>query len=529
MEACPRVRVVEDTAAELVVEAGRAVGVVGTSGSHYPAKAVVICSGTFLSGLMHIGMESFVGGRADEPSAETLSASLARAGLALGRLKTGTPPRVDGRTIDYSAMERQDGDDPPPLFSFSAPPREVRQVPCWLTRTLPETHEAIRGGLDRSPLFTGRIQGVGPRYCPSIEDKVVRFPERPRHQVFIEPEGLDTDEVYVNGFATSLPTDVQLAAMHSIPGMEDAEIVRWGYAVEYDFVPPQQLFASLETKAVKGLFLAGQINGTSGYEEAAGQGLMAGINAARSIQGLDPIVLGRDEAYIGVMIDDLVTKGTDDPYRLFTSRAEHRLLLRQDNADMRLADIAHRAGAISKEVWAERTDRRHRIFGVVDAFAATRITPAEGNAILTERGTMPISESQRADQVLRRPEVRLEDVEAMSEAVSKALDGADEGIRWQVETEIKYSGYLERQRAAVARQRELEDKPIPEGFPFAEVKELSAEARQKLSKVRPMSLGQALRVPGVRAADVAVLAVALEKRRRMQSQTQEEPARALDA
>ena len=528
MEEHPRIRVIEDTAAQLVVEGRRATGIVGTSGQEYEARAVIISSGTFLSGLLHVGMESFIGGRMDEPSAETLSGSLAEAGLEIGRLKTGTPPRVDGTTIDYSLMERQDGDDPPPFFSYTAEHRDLTQIPCWLTRTLPETHDILRSGLDRSPLFTGKIQGVGPRYCPSIEDKIVRFPDRPRHQIFIEPEGLGTNQVYVNGFATSLPMDIQEKALHSIPGMADAKILRWGYAVEYDFVYPQQLYPSLETKAVAGLYLAGQINGTSGYEEAAGQGLMTGINAARALRGEDPVVLGRDQAYIGVMIDDLVTKGTQEPYRLFTSRAEHRLLLRQDNADIRLAEIAYRAGAISESTYAERMEKRCRISVLVNLLDDIRISPDEANPVLKAHETSAIAQTHSASQLLKRPQIDLADLEHMSDAVVSGLNGCGDDVRWQVETEVKYSGYLKRQNAAVARQKDLEDKVLEIDFPYLDVKEISTEARQKLAEVRPRTLGQALRIPGVRSADVAALRIAIEKYRRS-GKSRKEQRDAVDA
>jgi len=510
IEADPRITIVQDIAARCVVEGGGLVGLVGVSGREYACRTAIISSGTFLNGLMHVGLRTEVGGRVDEPAATHLSESLRALGLSLGRLKTGTPPRVDGRTLDYSAMKLQPGDEPPPFFSFTAPRRTFEQVACWLTSTTERTHEIIRGGLDRSPLFTGRIKGIGPRYCPSIEDKVVRFPERDHHQIFIEPEGLNTSEVYVNGFASSLPEEVQLAALRAVRGMEEAVMNRPGYAVEYDFVFPHQLYPSLETKLVRRLYLAGQINGTSGYEEAAGQGLMAGINAARSVMGLPPVILGRHEAYISVMIDDLVTKGTEDPYRLFTSRAEHRLLLRQDNADTRLADRALEAGMIDEAEHRRRKDKVRRVQVFVEALERTRIGPEEANPVLAARGTAPIGAPQSAVHLLRRPEITLADLDAMA-ALGDDLSPEE---RWQAEVAVKYEGYLARQEEAAERQQALERRQIPADMEYAKVVALSAEAKQKLANVRPTTLGQAARVPGITPADIAVLAIALEQRRR---------------
>jgi len=506
-----RVRIVAEQAGQLKIEGGRIVGVIGVSGTEISCRAAVVATGTFLNGLMHVGLSSSVGGRVGEPAASELPRSLAAGGLALGRLKTGTPPRVDGRTINYSVMTPQYGDEPPPFFSFETPPRSVQQVPCWLTWTNAATHRLILGGLDRSPLYTGRIKGTGPRYCPSIEDKVVRFPEKDHHQIFIEPEGTATSEVYVNGFPSSLPEDVQLAALRTIRGMEEAVVNRFGYAVEYDFVFPHQLTPSLEAKAVKALFLAGQINGTSGYEEAAGQGFIAGVNAARSVSADPPIVLRRHEAYIGVMIDDLVTKGTEDPYRLFTSRAEHRLLLRQDNADVRLADRAREIGLIRGDELRRRQEKARAVESLVSRLREIPVPPEKANPVLTGKGTTPITEAQSAYRLLKRPEITLDEIVRM---VSEDMAGIHGEIAWQAEIEVKYEGYLVRQREAAERQAAAENREIPPDFSYDAVKALSAEARQKLRTVRPATLGQAARVPGITPADITVIAIALEARRR---------------
>jgi tRNA uridine 5-carboxymethylaminomethyl modification enzyme len=487
----PGLAIIEDVACDVLMRGGCVAGLRCESGRTLAARAVILTTGTFLRGVLHCGTRMWPGGRIDEPAAENLSACLERLGLRLGRLKTGTPPRIDGRTLDYSRLAEQPGDPDPVRFAFAEEKVSgtFSSVSCWITETTPEVHTLIRANLDRAPMYTGQIRSVGPRYCPSLETKIVRFADRPRHQVFLEPEGRTTHFVYCNGLSTSLPEDVQDAIIRGIPGMEHAAILRYGYAIEYDFVPPTQIQATLETKAVGGLYLAGQINGTSGYEEAAGQGLLAGINAARSLQGRPPVVLRRDQAYIGVLIDDLVTKGAEEPYRMFTSLAEHRLILRHDNADRRLSSLGRDVGLVPDAAWQRLQEKERQIAAAQEVLRSTF------------RG------GRTLDSLLRRPEVTWQSLAAEAAALA-ALKISPEA-REQVEIEAKYAGYLARQAAQIERARRMEERPIPPGLDYAAVPHLRAEAREKLTRVRPRSLGQAARVSGVGPADLAVLMIHL--------------------
>jgi len=491
IERQPGLDLKQGMAVGLMVESGAVTGVLDQLGVGYHARAVVLTTGTFLNGLIHIGDSSFPAGRAGEFPAVGLTESLAGLGFPVGRLKTGTPPRLDAKTIDFSKLTAQYGDEPPPAFSFSTERITNRQLPCYITYTNEHTHAIITDNLHRSPLYGGAIKGVGPRYCPSIEDKVVRFADKSRHQVFLEPEGYETAEYYANGISTSLPADVQLALIRTIPGLERAEMMRPGYAIEYDFVPPTELAATLETKRVSGLFHAGQINGTSGYEEAAGQGLVAGINAACHVRGEEPLVLGRDEAYIGVMIDDLVTRGTEEPYRMFTSRAEYRLLLREDNADMRLMDRGHGFGLVGGPVYDAFRKKREKV-----------------DAELVRLGTVKTvvdGERLALKELLKRPGVTYEDVVRLGPPQKELCRSGAE----QVEVLVKYEGYIKRQAAEVERLRRYDAKLIPSDFDYSTLSGLSREVREKLTGMRPRSVGQAGRIPGVTPAAVAILLVAL--------------------
>src|SRR5580700_1757887 len=511
LEVTPNLSIRQASVERLLVEGGRVRGVESQIGEIFEADCVILTTGTFLKGLVHIGLKNYSAGRAGDFAAMGLSEHLAELGFRIGRLKTGTCPRLDSRSIDYSELEVQPGDDPPPPFSFRTPRIEQDQIACHLTYTNALTHEIIRGGIDRSPMYSGVIQSRGPRYCPSVEDKVMRFRDKERHQIFLEPEGRDTMEVYPNGLSTSLPLDVQLAMVRSIKGLERAEIMRPGYAIEYDFSDPTQLQPSLETKLVDGLFFAGQINGTTGYEEAGAQGLMAGINAALKVRGEPALILRRDQAYIGVMIDDLVTRGIGgEPYRMFTSRAEYRLALREDNADRRLSPIGERLGLLGADAGA-RVRAKDEAIGNAIATIKTAVIPAteEVNELLRGSGTTPIAQPVRAIQLLKRPEVGYDALMKMSGAETTLnLDEAAE-----LETEIKYEGYVRRQADAVERFARLEDTTIPDWLDFKGVMGLSTEVCERLSAVRPRSLGQAARMPGITPAAISILAVHIKSRR----------------
>jgi tRNA uridine 5-carboxymethylaminomethyl modification enzyme len=517
LEAQKNIIIKQASVESLIVEDGKVKGVIDHLGIRYRAGAVVITTGTFLNGLIHIGLETMEAGRAGEFPSKGLSKSLRELGFKLGRLKTGTPPRLDSRTIDFSQLEPQYGDDPPPPFSYSTEKITNPQLPCYITYTNQKTHEIILQNLDRSPLYSGRIKGIGPRYCPSIEDKVVKFSDKERHQVFLEPEGLQTKEYYANGISTSLPYDVQLRLVRSIKGLEDAEIMRPGYAIEYDFVYPTQLKHTLETKLIEGLFLAGQINGTSGYEEAAGQGLIAGINAALKLLGREPLILRRDEAYIGVLIDDLVTKGTQEPYRMFTSRAEYRLLLRHDNADMRLTEKGYRIGLVKEEQYERFLKKKEAIEKELKRLRSTRVKPEEINPVLVKAGTTPVSEPLTLEQVLKRPEISYKDIVALNgyRFVGESNSTPDE-IQEAVEIEVKYEGYIKKQIELAERLKRLEDMPIPPDFDYTSLK-LSKEVLSKLLEVRPSNLGQASRIPGVTPAAVSLIMIELTRQRRLKA------------
>ncbi|HUV05663.1 MAG TPA: tRNA uridine-5-carboxymethylaminomethyl(34) synthesis enzyme MnmG [Armatimonadota bacterium] len=494
----------------ILVKDGTAVGVATQAGVEYRARAVIVTTGTFLRGLIHIGEVSYPAGRAGEFPAEKLSDSLRELGFELGRLKTGTTARVHKASIDFSKTVEQPSDGEPLAFSFMSP-RKKREglLPCWLTYTNERTHEIVRRNLHRSAMYGGRIEGIGPRYCPSIEDKIVKFPDKERHQVFLEQEGWNTDEVYVQGMSTSLPEDVQIELLHTIPGLENVAMMRAGYAIEYDFVPPTQLKPSLETKPVSRLFFAGQINGTSGYEEAAAQGLMAGINAALALRGRKPLVLDRSQAYIGVMIDDLVTKGVNDPYRLLTSRAEYRLLLRQDNADLRLTPIGRKVGLIKDNRWSAFLEKSKLIDTEMDRLRRTHIRPDESDK-LAVLGLESLPRRLSLENLLRRPGLRYADIVCLDGLRSRLPADIEE----QVELQVKYEGYIRRQQAQVERHRRLEVLRIPDRFDYGAVAALSREGREKLTRVRPASIGQAARIPGLTPADISILMVVLERDRR---------------
>jgi tRNA uridine 5-carboxymethylaminomethyl modification enzyme len=509
LEGTPNLDFYQEMVKGLIIENGKIKGITTSLGVEIRSKSVVLTNGTFLNGLIHIGEKQFGGGRAGESAAHGITEDLIKVGFEAGRMKTGTPPRVDGRSLDYSKMNEEKGDAKPSKFSYSDLTSPLtNQRSCYMTYTSLDVHNILREGFDRSPMFNGRIKSLGPRYCPSIEDKINRFADKERHQLFVEPEGWNTCEVYVNGFSTSLPEDIQFKALSSVAGFEKVKFFRPGYAIEYDYFPPTQLKHTLETKLIEGLYFAGQINGTTGYEEAASQGLMAGINAHLKVHEKAPLILKRDEAYIGVLIDDLITKGTEEPYRMFTSRAEYRTLLRQDNADFRLTPMAHEIG-LASEARLRRMERKlNESEKMVAFFRETSVSVAETNPILEEKGTAPISQGDKMFKIFSRPQIDLEDMMKFEKVkLYVAENDLDEEILEQAEIQVKYSGYIEKERNNADKLTRLEDVKIPADFDYDKIKSMSIEAKQKLHKIRPVTISQASRISGVSPSDISVLLI----------------------
>ena len=510
LENTPNLDFFQDMVKNIIIENGKVAGVITNIGVEIRGKAVVLTNGTFLNGLIHIGEKQFGGGRMGEPKAFGITEQLVSLGFEAGRMKTGTPVRIDGRSLDYSKMEEQKGDENPQKFSYLDTPKLKEQRSCYITYTNETVHDILRSGFDRSPMFNGTIQSIGPRYCPSIEDKINRFAERNRHQLFVEPEGWKTVEIYVNGFSSSLPEDIQAKALRHVPGFENAKIFRPGYAIEYDYFPPTQLKHTLETKLIENLFFAGQINGTTGYEEAAGQGLIAGINAHNKVHGKDEFTLSRDEAYIGVLIDDLITKGTEEPYRMFTSRAEYRLLLRQDNADIRLTEKSYNIGLASEERLRKVEDKIKKSGELEEFLKELSLKPNVINPILEENESNPVDQAYRASQILTRPNINLEKLSKIEIIGNKAREYSEE-IQEQAEINIKYKGYIEKEKENVAKLQRMENIKIPDDFDFSKVASLSSEALQKMNNIRPKNIAQASRISGVSPADINVLLIYLGK------------------
>jgi tRNA uridine 5-carboxymethylaminomethyl modification enzyme len=511
LERTPTVDFWQEMVGSLIIKNNTVVGVKTALGVEIKGKSVVLTNGTFLNGLIHIGEKKFGGGRTGEKAATGLTEQLTTLGFEAGRMKTGTPPRVDGRSLNYAKMEEQWGDENPGRFSYTNVARPTEQRCCWITYTNSEVHETLKEGFEKSPMFTGRIKGLGPRYCPSIEDKINRFAERERHQIFVEPEGWNTCEIYVNGFSTSLPEDIQYKALQQIPGFENAKMFRPGYAIEYDYFPPTQLSLTLETKLIDNLFFAGQINGTTGYEEAASQGFIAGINAHLKVNNQHELIMKRAESYIGVLIDDLVTKGTEEPYRMFTSRAEHRLLLRQDNADIRLSPIAHQLGLINDERLEIVRQKVENSDAIVAFTKKQGIDMNSVNDLLASLGTATLNQNVKLFNVLSRPQVGIEDIRKVSPDFNKMLNKFDKETVEQAEIKIKYESYFEKENEIVNKMQKMEDKAIQPDFDYTKLLSLSTEAREKLLKIKPRTLGQASRISGVSPSDISVLMVHITK------------------